>query len=132
MNMSAVVKRATGRAEREPGSGVTGAERSAGHDACRAPQSVQRSELYSSVAWEKGRSGRLPTALLLAPQKVSRPLSLVSFTRGLRGAFVAVRDHDIGFEVEGFRQLVNDRAVGELAELRHEVPVHQLAATLLE
>ena len=45
---------------------------------------------------------------------------------------MTVRDHDIGLEVELFGKLIRDRAVREFAELRHEVPVHQLAAALLE
>ena len=45
---------------------------------------------------------------------------------------MTVRDHDIGLEVELFGKLIRDRAVRELAELRHKVPVHQLAAALLE
>ena len=45
---------------------------------------------------------------------------------------MTVRDHDIGLEVELFGKLIRDRTVRKLAELRHEVPVHQLAATLLE
>ena len=53
-------------------------------------------------------------------------------TRGARRALVTVRDHDIGLEVELFGKLIRDRAVRELAKLRHEVPVHQLATALLE
>ena len=45
---------------------------------------------------------------------------------------MTVRDHDIGLEVELFGKLIRDRAVRELAKLRHEVPVHQLATALLE
>ena len=45
---------------------------------------------------------------------------------------MTVRDHDIGLEVELFRKLIRNRAVREFAELRHEVPVHQLATALLE
>ena len=45
---------------------------------------------------------------------------------------MTVRDHDIGLEVELFGKLIRNRAVREFAELRHEVPVHQLAAALFE